>query len=328
MPTFNPYKKRRELLVIGIEATRGVAATKRYAMRWLSKGLRSIPSILENESAMGLDTRVNDSAIDVWHSEGPLGGKVTEEGFGYLLHGMLNKVTTVNNGDGTYTHTFERDPSVARRTLSAWDVRPSGTLLYKSLYMDNLALSVEVGDNGAWLECTTALKGWKHEDVASFSPPAFATEKEFTSRMVKVLIADNVAGLANEATSRIRPRRIDISLEETSTVDHYVGEVNNDPEFDSAPPEVRGSMVVKYRSTDLEDGFFINKRHAMRIVAQNGTEKIEIEGTQVRFREVTPSDGRDETVTQTLSYYFESDLSNGGKDIVVRITNRLASFTV
>src|SRR5690606_7270464 len=124
---------RREIAVIGVETTRGTAATKKYAFRWLNKNIRSIPSILENESAMGTDTRVNDSAIDVWHSEGPLGGKVTEDGFGYLLHGMFNKVTTANNGDGIYTHTFERDISTARKTLSLWDVRPgnAGVRLFK-----------------------------------------------------------------------------------------------------------------------------------------------------------------------------------------------------
>lgn len=143
---------------------------KQYAMRWLSKPFRSIPSILENESAMGLDTKINDSAIDVWHSEDSIEGKVTELGFGYLLNGMLNKVTTVNSADGTYTHTFERDQSAARKTLAVWDVRPVGTRLFTSQYLDNLNLSIEVGDAGAWLQASALLKGWKHSDVPSFTP--------------------------------------------------------------------------------------------------------------------------------------------------------------
>lgn len=325
MPAISPYKKRREVAVIGVETTRGTAAPKQYAFRWLNKNVRSIPTILENESAMGLDTRVNDSAIDVWHSEGPLGGKVTEDGLGYLLNGMFNKVTTVDNSDGTYTHTFERDQNAARKTLSLWDVRPSGTRLFKSLYMDNLNLNIEVSDSGAWLECSTAFKGWKHEDVASFTPPAFTTdENEFTSRMVEVRIADNVAGLSS---GKIKPRSIELALEESATVDHALGETNNDPEFDSAPAEAKGSMVVKYRSTDYDEAYFTNKVHAMSITATNGGSKIEVIGTKVRFREVTDSDGRDDVVSQTLSFYFEPDLSNGGKDIIVKVTNKLPSFT-
>lgn len=327
MSTVNPYKKRRELVVIGVETTRGTAATKKHAVMWLGKNMKSVPNILENESAVGLDTKINDSAIDVWHSEGPLSGKVTEEGLGYLLNGMFNKVTTVDNEDGTYTHTFERDPSVARKTLSLWDVRPglAGVRLFKSLYMDNLNLNIEVGDSGAWLESSTAFKGWKHEDVGSFSPPAFSTgEKEFTSRMVELRIADDVAGLT---AGKIKPRSIELALEESVTVDHYVGEVDNDPEFDSAPAEAKGSMVVKYRSTDFEDDYFDNKIHAMSFSATNGDEKVEFIGTKVRFREVTDSDGRDDVVSQTISFYFESDFNNGGKDIIAKVTNKLASFT-
>lgn len=328
MANVNPYKKRVELAVIGVETTRGTAATKKYAFRWLTKNVRSIPNILENESAMGNNIKINDSAIDVWHSEGPLGGKVTEDGLGYLLNGMFNKITTVNNGDGTYTHTFERDPNAARKTLSFWDVRPAGTRLFKSMYMDNLTLNLEVGDSGAWLQCSTAFKGWKHEDVSSFAPPAFTTgEKEFTSRNVEIRLAANAAGLAN-AASKIRPRSIEVALEESSTVAHYIGEVNDDPEFDSAPAEAKGTMVVKYRSTDFETDFFNNAVHAMSIKATQGVESVEIIGTQVRFRELSDSDGRDDVVSQTISYFFESDQSNGGRDIIVKVTNQLASFTV
>lgn len=324
MPPFNPYKKRRELIVIGVEGTRGVAATKTYPFMWLTKGLRTIVTKLENESSVGLNTKINDSANDVGHSEGPLGGKVTEEGVAYLVHGMLNKVTTVDNMDGTYTHTFERDHNAARKTLSAWDVRPSGTRLFKSLVMDNLNFTIEVGDSGAWLECSTALKGWMHEDVAGYTPPPFVSgEREFVSRMVSVRIADDVAGLA---AGKIKPRSIEFAMEETATVDHYLGELGNDPEFDSAPAETKGSMVVKYRSTDFEEAYFDNKVHAMSITFENGDAKVEIIGTKVRFRELTDSDGRDDVVSQTISYYFESDFANGGKDVVIKVTNKEATI--
>lgn len=328
MTSVSPYKKRRELAVIGVETTRGTAPTKKFVFPWMDKNVRSIPSIIENESALGSDVRVNDSAIDLGSAEGPLGGKVNEENLGVLLHGMFPKVTTVSNGDGTYTHTFERDPSVARKTLSLWDVRPVSTRLFKSLYLDNLNLNLEVGDSGAWLQCSTSVKGWMHEDVSSFTPPALPTGLlEFTSRMVKVLLADNVAGLTNEATAKVKPRSIEIALEESVTVDHYVGETAGDPEFDSAPAEAKGSMVVKYRKTDYEQDYFLNKVHAMSIIAQNGDAKVEIIGTKVRFRELTDSDGRDDTVSQTISFFFEADELNGGKDVVVKVTNKVASYT-
>lgn len=431
MTSFNSYKKRREAIVIGPESAPGTVATKQYSYRWLDKGLKPIPGILENESAMGSDVKVNDSAIDVWHSEGPLGGKVTEDGIGWLATGMLNKVTTTTatldvpvantpstattggtlaaatyyyvlvaiNASGqttksnevsvvttgststttitwaaitgatgyriyrgtsagaentyfavgavtTFTdtgaagtggtppvsntattsqnkHVFSRDQTIARRTLSVWDVRPVSTRLYKSCYMDNLTVKVEVGEKGAWLEATTALKGWKHADVTGVTPAFKVGEKEFTSRQVAVYLADNVAGLS---TGKIKPKSITIQMEEGTTVDHSLGETNDDPEFDSAPAEVKGSMVIKYRKTDFEDDYFINKVHALKVVAINGTSKVEWLGTKVRFRELTDSDGRDDIVTQEISFYFEADDANSGKDIEMTVTNDVASY--
>lgn len=322
MATFNSYKKRREAIVIGPESEPGVVATKQYAFRWLDKGLKPVPGIIENESAMGSDVKINDSAIDLWHSEGPLGGKVTEDGIGWLGTGMFNKVTTTEVGD-QFKHVFSRDQTVARRTLSVWDVRPVSTRLYKSVYMDNLTVKVEVGEKGAWLEASTALKGWKHQDVTGITPVFKVGEKEFTSRQIEVFLADNVAGLA---AGKIKPKSITLQMEESTTVDHSIGEVNDDPEFDSAPAEAKGSMVIKYRKTDFEDDYFINKVHALKVVATNGTSKVEWLGTKVRFRELTDSDGRDDVVTQEISFYFEADAANAGKDIEMTVTNDVDSY--
>lgn len=323
MAIFDPYRKRREVILLGIETERGVEATKQYAYRWLTNNLRSVPGVLENESAVGTDSRVNDSAVDTWHSEGGLGGKVTDEGIAYLFHGMFNKVTTEDNGDGTYTHTFGRDINSGRKTFSIWHVRPHGTRLFKSMTMDNLNLSVEVGESGAWLEHETAFKGWRHEDVANPTPAFNMDEDEYTSRMVKLFIADSVAELDD---NQKKPRQISMQFEETASVDHYVGEENDDPDLDSAPAEVRGSMVIKYRSDEYEAAMLTNKPMAAKILIENNDSKIEIIGTRVRFREVTDSDDRDEIITQTVSFYFESDLNNGGKDVEVKVTNSVASL--
>lgn len=325
MTAISPYRKRQETLIIGYEPTPGTTATKQYSFRWKdSKGIRSIPGIVENDSSMGSGIKVNDSAIDVWHSEGTTGGKVTEDSLGYLIGNMLNKVTTTGSA-APYTHTFTRDQTVARRSSSIWDVRPQGTRLYNSCYFDNLDLSLEVTDKGAWFESKLSSKGWKHQDItAGTVTPAFIQgEKEFTSRQVQVYLADTVANLT---TGKIKPRKITLSFNEAVTVDHSIGEVNNDPEFTFAPQEVKGTMTIKYRSTDLETDYFNNAVHAMKIVATNGSSSITILGTKVRFRELKDSENANDTVTQDISFYFESDDTNGGQDVQVTIVNGITNY--
>lgn len=330
MATFNRYKKRRELLAVGIEATRGTAASKQHVIPFLSENVQSVPGRLENESADGTNRRVNDSAIDVWHSEGPLGGKVNADIFAVLAHGMLNKVTTVDNEDGTYTHTLTRDDSVARKSLCIWSVTPAGTRLFKSVFLDNLNLRVEAGDSGAWLQFESAVKGWRHQSVAAISPslPADTAKREFTSRMVKFYLADDVSDLASAPV--IRTRSVGMALEETATPVHATGIAENDgtdgPEFDHAPQEAKADVVVTYDRDDYETGYFTNKAYACRIVAQNGDDKIEVTASKAKIVEGPKSDGLDDTVTQSLNLFFENDWANGGKDIEIKITNKLATL--
>lgn len=327
MATFSAYKKRREIIALGIEATAGTVATSQHVFPYLSENVRSIPGILENESADGTNRRVNDSAIDVAHSEGPFGGKITANMFALLAHGMLNKVVTVDNEDGTYTHTLTRDDSVARKSFSYWKITPAGTQLYKSVFLDNLNLSVETGDAGDWLKVETAAKGWKHEDVSAITPvmPTDTAESEYVSRMVKLFLADDVAGLT--AALRVKVASLNLIMEETATVAHTVGEeAGSGPEFDQAPQEARLEFVIRYKSDEYETAMWTNKKHAARIFAENGDESIEIIGTKVRFREATKSEGLDDTVTLSAALFFENDWNNGGKDIEIKVTNKLASL--
>lgn len=326
MTSVNPYLKRRELFVLALESTRGTASTgTRYTFPWLTKGITTMPGILENESGNGNDYRVNDSAIDVNHAEGPLGGKVTETNIAILERLMMTKVTTTDNEDGTYTHDFEYDSTVEPATATGWDVRPSTTRRYTALTPENLDIEVEAGENGGWLTASTALKGWKHTDVTPITPTDTGDDKEYTSRMVKVFLADDVAGLADETNSRVKARRIKISREQSKAADHSVGD-GDTPEFDKGPFEAKGEMVVKYRKTDFEEDYFANAVHAMKVVVQNGDTKIEYTGTKVRFRELTDSDDRDTVVTQTISFYFESDHNNGGHAIKSSVTNTMEAI--
>lgn len=332
MSTHNPYLKRNELAVIAIEATRGTAPTPAYTFPWSAKGITTVPGILENESGIGNDHRVSDSAIDVMHSEGPLGGHAREEWIGWVNRGLFTKVTTtaLEDGEGQptgyYQHDFEYDSTEAPATFSIWDQRPSTTRLFKACEFNNAEIMVEAGESGAWLDANVNVKGWPHEDVSPIEAPAAdSAEKTFTSRHVKVYLADDEAGLADTSTARIKPRRITLNLDQERTHDHSVGD-GTTPELDKGAFDPKGSMVIKYRKTDFEEGYFQNKIHAMRIVIENGDVSITYTGTKVRFRELTDSDDMDTVVTQEISLVFESDHENDGHAITSTVINSVASY--
>ena len=85
MATSKQYIGRREGIGLGIEATPGTAVAPQTWLRWLDQDVQNKTDVIENESAMGVVEKVNDSEVVAKWAEGKIGGKVTEEGVGFLL---------------------------------------------------------------------------------------------------------------------------------------------------------------------------------------------------------------------------------------------------
>lgn len=323
MSNFDQYLGRTEYVGLGIEgddnATRGTAVAPQVFFRWLDNDLQPKQNIIENESAMGTVVKVNDSAITGKWMEGTLGGKVSDIGIGYPLLGMFGDVTSVTTG-GTTKHTFSLRQSSVPRTLTTTIKNPSATVQYPYSVIDSLEIS---GEAKGYVQVSMPMKA--RVGSSTSVSPAFVAEKEFTIANVEIRMADTIANLA--AAPLVDASSFKITLDRTVGDPYFpMGPAGaNAPEFDRGPWEAKGSLVLRYKSTDFEDDWLANAVKAMRITMTNGSSILNFDGGRVRIRELTKSKGRDDIVTQSISLYFEPDTATG-KTIIPELTNTQAAY--
>lgn len=145
MATSDPYIGRKEAIGFGIEATPGTAVAPQVWMRWLDQGLQPKTAVIENESAMGVADKINDSEVVSSWAEGKLGGKVTAESVGFLLLGMFGEVTTGAAVSGIYPHTFALKQSSIPTALTIARWNPLAPKRHSYGVIDSFELSAEAG---------------------------------------------------------------------------------------------------------------------------------------------------------------------------------------
>ncbi|MFF6951827.1 phage tail tube protein [Streptomyces iakyrus] len=318
MATGSPFIGRKEGIGLGIEATPGTAVAPQVFLRWLDQGLNNMTEVAENDSAMGVVEKVNDSAIVAKWAEGTIEGKVTVESVGFLLLGMFGTVSTGSATSGVYPHTFSVNQSSVPTALTIAHVTPLKTQRYAYGVLDNFELSAEAG---AYVTVSCAVRarvGATSADTVVIQE----AETEFTSKHVTVKKAANLAGLSGAAA--LSARSVQLTLERSSEKHDPLG-ADEDPEFDRGEFEARGEFVVRYTDTAYEDAFLANTISAMEIKLANGTDTLAFTASKVRYRELEKSTDKAGVVTQTVAFYCEFDETEG-KAIEAVLNNERATY--
>lgn len=311
------YIGRREAIGLGIETTPGTVAAAQTWLRWLTQDIQNKAEVIENESAMGVVDQVNDSAIASRWAEGTIGGKVTEEGIGFLLTGFFGLPTTDAAVASVYPHTFAMSQSSVppSLTISRRDLLAPQTHAYVTV--ETLEISAEAG---GWVEFSSAIKA--RRGVAASFTPAFVSELEFTSRHIVAKLAANKADLA--AATALQASSVKLSLGRPVAIFNPLG-TSDEPEFDRGTFTVAGELVIRYKDSQYEDDFLNNAIKALSVTMTNGTRSLAFTLGQVRYRELEKSTDKDEIVTQSISFKGEYSATEG-KSVEVVLKNGRATY--
>lgn len=309
MATVEQYIGRRETLGLGIEATPGTGVASQTWMRWLEQDLKPKTTVVENESAIGVVDRVEDSEITSRQMEGKIGGKITIDTVGFILLGMWGEVTSSEPAAGITTHTFAVKQSSIPTTLSITSVTPLRTQRYSYATIESFEMEAEAGKYVTFSSSVKARIGAPANDT-----PALTTQTEFTSKHIALKLAANTAGIAG--ATKLKARSLKVSAERKA--DDFVPLGSSDEvEFDLGAFEPKGEFVVRCTSDEYEAAFLANTKQAMEITMVNGTESLTFAASKVRFRELEYSKDKDEVVTATISFYCEFDTTTNSSLVPV-----------
>ncbi|MFM9793300.1 phage tail tube protein [Streptomyces turgidiscabies] len=299
MATSDPYIGRREAIGIGIEATPGTAVAPQTWLRWLDQNLQNKANVVENESALGVVDRVEDSAVSYTWAEGSIGGKITVDSMGFLLLGFFGSVSTGAAVSGVYPHTFTMDQSSLPKTLTFARSSPLASQRFAYGVVDSLEITAETDQ---YVQVVAAVKA--RAGASSSETVALTTQEEFLSKHVTLKVAANTAGLA--AATKIDASRVQVVLERTSEVFNPLGS-DNAPVFDRGVYEARGEFVVRMTDTQYETDFLAGTRKALSIDITSNAKGVNFVGSKVRYRELESNRDRDGIVTATVQFFFEFD---------------------
>ncbi|GAA1073973.1 phage tail tube protein [Tsukamurella spumae] len=317
MATGEQYIGRREGIGLSIEATPGTAATAQTWLRWLDQDLQNKTEVVENESAMGVVDAVNDSEVTAKWAEGTIGGKVTDEGVGFLLSGFFGKPVTGAIDNGVYPHAFVMNQSSIGTTLTVSRNDLLAPQQHSYAVIDRLSFEVEAS---GWVQVEAAIKARLGQAAAL--TPAFVAETEFTSKHTTVKLSPSVGDL--DSANPIKAASVKLEFERSSEAFNPLG-TDEEPEFDRGEFTASGELVIRYTDTQYEDDFLNNAVNALRVSLANGDRSLTFSFSKVRYREVESSKNKDGIVTQTLSIKAEYDVATA-KSVEVLLKNGRATY--
>lgn len=317
MAIFDPYIGRREAIGFGIGTDQATTVAPQVFMRWLDQDVQPKTEIIENDSALGVVEKINDSEVVGKWVEGTIGGKINDISIGFPLYGWFGQVTTGAAVSGIYPHTFNVSQSSKPPAMTLAKATPAGDQRYSYLTFDTLELTAE---KQGWVQISSAVKA--RIGATSTETVALVAEKEFTSKNIVLKTAANVAGLG--AAPSIDAVSLKLNLERPSESFFPLGGDDN-PQFDRGAVEAKGEFVVRYTNTDVETDYLANTIKAMSITLTNGTSTLAFTAGKVRFVELEKSNDKDEIITQTVSFSCQLDPTTS-KTITAVLNNSRASY--
>lgn len=317
MATANQFIGRREYVGLGVETTPGTGVPAVIWMRWLTNSLQNKTTVIENESAMGVVDRVNDSEpVEKW-AEGSLSGKVTSETIGYLLLGLFGSVTDGALSGGVYPHTYAVNQSGIPKTLSIITSSPLGAFQRAYGTIESLDISA---DAGGWVTVDASVKA--RIGTSTTATPAFTPELEFTSKNITVRTATSVSGLTSALDTKTS--HVKLSLQRSSENFFPLG-TNDTPEFDNGAFEAKGEFTIRLTDTQYETDYLANNINAMYILIANSTTNLKFTASKVRYRELAITRDKDKVVTATIQFFAEYDTATSAS--VICVLNNLRATT-
>lgn len=328
MPPNNKHIGRRVSVGFGIETTPGTAVAPAIWSRHMKLDFQPKTTTIDNNSAMGRNEGVNDSAVVEQWAEGTLESKVYDLSIGYLLRNILPTLTTTANADASglvKNHQFDVGSTNAAPGLTIVRKDPVTNRRHAMGALRQLEI---IGVNNDWLKVTADLVA--KAGVAGTDTPAYVTERSFVGRHLAVKLANNVAGLAGATAIDLKSFKLTLSR----PVALYFPIGSNEPsEMDAEVFTATGELVLRYKNTDYEDLWFANTIQALSFVATNtdvtiGTAakpSLGFTGPKVRLNTFAKSDDLDKVVEQTVGIKFELD-ETAGYMIRALLTNLQAAY--
>lgn len=320
------YIGRKVAVGIGKETVRGTAVAPSFWVRHLSLDFKKMGETVQNESALGVREKFNDSEIVKEWAEGKLEGKVNHKSIGLILLGAFGTVNSAANGSG-YDHTFSVNESNTGQSLTIAKKDGVNDRRHALAMIKSLEITIEAGEYVKFSADIIAKKG-----ATASNTVAYVEEYEFSSKdaYVKFGDVDDIVDAQGNTAAKVKSGKITIDL----GVDAYYEVGSTEPaEIHGQAIEVTGEVVARHSDTTYEDMYYNNTRKSMVLGFENAAidlggglhPKLEFALPKVAATDFDTSSDLDSIVEQTVGITGQFSLTSGNA-IEAVLTNDQASY--
>lgn len=318
---------RRQAVGIGVEATRGTAIGPTYWLSTLSFTFSDKPTRALSEASFGGIWGGDQAPVVLTHAEGEFDVELGDQSIGAILYALFGTVSSVANGDGSYTHTYTLANNNQHKSLTITTTEPIGQLYYAMSMIDTFELVIEPDSIMHYtVNFISKSSGDSGGQVASYG-----AEKKFVGRNLTFKVAATTADL--DAASKSNLKSLTFRVEKNAEATQVLATIQPE-DIVNKRFNITGEITLNY-----EDRTFLNlvkngTNRAVRIdivhdddAGVGNNYQLRFDLSKCSFENFDPDFTLDEVVTQTIT--FNAMYDAGGNDNVINsvyLINAVASY--
>lgn len=294
------------------ETTRGTAeASAGIFIPYTSLSADDVPEKIMDEASIGVLVNSVDDAVGVKRAEISIEGKAEAISIGDILLQALGQVSSANNGDSTYTHTFsflnDTHPSY---TLFKSD--PIQSMKYALAMLSKVDFNIQLGQYFLFTAEYIAKAG----ATATVSPTYATTQYNWLPQHASVKFADTIAGLSG--ATAICSRVVNLSIEKGLVTEQCLGSQDYNDIF-NGQVQISGSLELVFKTDQYRQWLMNDTKKVLRIEVDDAgtiigsgtrTPKLQMDLYNVKVQSSPVSYEQSELATVTVEfngYYSVSD---------------------
>lgn len=320
-------------LGVGVESTRGTAVTPQI---WIPARTPSGINVIVDKTVIretrGTGIGSQSSEIVQSRAEGDLEFNVRSTSIGYLLASLMGGVSTVDNTDDSFSHTFTVAAPPQRPALTLGLAQPGlQDYAYNLGVVTSLELRTPVDD---LVNATVAFIGKSEAEVSNYTPSFTSDDVIFRSHDLSIKFAATAAGLA--AATAVCVKDFSLNIANNSRPNQCLGS-QSPSDILSLLTELSGTFVTDYEGDSYHDIYKNGTYQAMQItmtrddLPQLGTasgkyHSIVITLPKISFEEYAAERPIDDIATESIGFTAHYD-TTATAAITILVENEQANYS-
>jgi len=308
------------------EASRGSAeSTADKWQRNVSANIVERAEHADDDTSQGVLEDMENRRVVQKYIEGDIEGIAHVDEIGYLYASLYGKVTSAVVAGSVYDHEFTLKQNIDHQSLTIFAKDGDAQQLkFAGCMVGSLELNAAVDD---YVRFKAGIVGKSAADDTS--TPSYDTPYDFIGRDITIKIADAEAGLS--AATALKVKELTLTHDQGSIRDHVFGSQLPDDVY-NGKHSIEGEIVLNFADETYKDLYLGDSAKYMQITIQGEANigggnypTITYVLNKVKFNDWNRSGGKDELVTQSISfkaYYNESD----GEASKVTLRNLTSSY--